>query len=122
MSHLLRPPSESAFPVADALMGVPRCILVLETAVRDVLTPFWDERRRRIAHRVAQTMSGGCKVCGFKESSGILRSMESLLSLSAEDARAIQSSLGERLSELIGMLREHAQKMSKGEPAVQTDR
>lgn len=108
MSHPLRPPSESTFPVADALAGVPRCILLLEAAIRDVIAPFWDERSRKTAQRLARAMSGGCKACGFKESSGILRSMESLLALPIEDALPIRSSLGDRLTELVTMLREQA--------------
>jgi hypothetical protein len=108
MSHILRPPSESVFPVADALMGVPRCILVLEVAVREVLSNFWDEPFRVKAHRFARSMSEGCKVCGFRESSGILRSIESLLALPYEDACEIRMSLAERLLDLVRLLKDQA--------------
>lgn len=110
MEHLIRPPSESSFQVADALANLPRCIQALESAVREVLIHFWDESFRIRAHDLARAMSEGCKVCGFKESSGLLRSVESLLALSYEETRGIQRSLAERLFELISLLKEQSQK------------
>jgi hypothetical protein len=108
MTHILRPPSESVFSVADALMGIPRCILVLESSIREVLSNFWDESLRIKAHGFARSMSDGCKVCGFRESSGILRSIESLLALSYDDACAIRLSLAERLLDLLRLLKTQA--------------
>ena len=110
MDHLIRPPSESTFRIADALSNFPRCIQALEAAIRDLLSNFWYEPLRKRAHELARAMSEGCKVCGFKESSGVLRSMESLLALPAEDTGGIQLSLTERLFELIGMLKDQARK------------
>jgi hypothetical protein len=110
MDHLIRPPSESAFPIADALSNFPRCIQALEVSVHDLAANFWHEPLRKRAHELARAMSDGCKVCGFRESSGVLRSMESLLALPIEDTGGIQRSLTERLFELIGLLKDQARK------------
>ncbi len=110
MEHLLRPPSESLFPTADALLNFPRCLQVLETAVRDVLIHFWDESYRRQALSAAQSLAGGCKVCGFRESSGLVRSLESLLTLTVADVQGIQRNVGERMLDVLELLREQAAK------------
>lgn len=108
MSHILRPPSESAFSFADAIGGVPRCLLVLESAIRKVLSDFWEERARRRALDLVASLLSGCAECGFRESSGLLRSMTSLLSLSHESTAGIQLSLAERLLDLVGLLKDRA--------------
>lgn len=108
MDHLIRPDSESMFPAADALLNFPRCVQALEAAVRDTLSQFWDEPTRKRAHALAHSMSDGCKVCGFKESSGLLRSLESLLALSVEDTHGIQRSVGERMLDILTLLKEQA--------------
>jgi hypothetical protein len=110
MDHVLRPPSESAFPAADALTSFPRCIDVLEVAVRDVLIHFWEEPFRRKAHEIVQSLSKGCDRCGFKESSGLLKSLEALLALSVEDIHQIRKSVGERILDVIALLKEQALK------------
>jgi len=111
MTHLIRPPSESTFPAADALLNFPRCIETLELAVRDLLINFWHEPLRERAWSLAQEMSDGCKVCGLRESSVLLRSLQSLLSLTAEDTQGIHRSIAERLLELIGILKEQARRL-----------
>jgi len=110
MTHLIRPPSESTFPAADALLNFPRCIATLELAVRDLLLNFWQEPLRERAWSLAQEMSDGCKLCGFRESSVLLRSLQALLALSVEDTKGIQRSIAERLLELIGILKEQARR------------
>jgi len=110
MTHLIRPPSECMFPAADALVSVPRCIETLEVAVRDLLVNFWQEPLRERAWSLAQEMSDGCRDCGFRESSVLLRSLQALLALSVEDTRGIQRSIAERLLELIGILKERARR------------
>src|SRR5262245_11072290 len=110
MDHLLRPPSESLFPTADALLTFPRCLQVLETAVRDVLIHFWEDSYRRRALSAAQSLAAGCKVCGFRESSGLVRSLESLLTLTVDDVQGIQRSVGERMLDVLALLREQALK------------
>ncbi|MCI0655522.1 MAG: hypothetical protein L0170_00425 [Acidobacteria bacterium] len=108
MDHLIRPASESMFPAADVLLNFPRCVQALDAAVRETLARLWDEPFRKRAHALAQSMSDGCKVCGFKESSGLLRSLESLLALTAEDTRGIQRSAGERMLDILSLLKEQA--------------
>ncbi len=108
MSHILRPPSESPFSFADAVGGVPRCLLVLESALRKVLSDFWEERARRRALDLVGSLLGGCRECGFRESSGLLRSMNSLLSLPLESTAGIQLSLAERLLDLVGLMKDKA--------------
>src|SRR5262249_39626442 len=110
MEHLLRPPSESPFPAPDAVLNFPRCLQVLETAVRDVLIHFWEDSYRREALGQARALAGGCKVCGFRESSGLVRSLESLLSLTLAEVSGIQRSVGERLLDVLVLLREQALK------------
>ena len=107
--HVIRPPSEYIVPAAG-ILGIPHCIHLLESAVRDALIRFWQEPYRRRAYALARSVSGGCKVCGFKESSGLLRSLESLLSLSAEDTSGIQRSVAERILELLALLKEQVAK------------
>jgi hypothetical protein len=110
MEHLLRPPSDSLFPAADALLNFPRCLQVLETAVRDVVIHFWEDPYRRRAHDLAQALAGGCRVCGFRESSGLVRSLESLLALTVDEVRGIQRSVADRMMETLALLREQALK------------
>jgi hypothetical protein len=117
MDHLLRPPSESRFPTADAILNFPRCLRVLETAVRDVLAHLWDETYRTRAHGLAQSLSGGCKVCGFRESSGLVRSLESLLALRVDEIRGIQRSVADRMFDILSLLREQALTRRSGDAA-----
>jgi hypothetical protein len=108
MSHILRPPSDSAFSFTDAVGGVPRCLLVLDSAVRKVLTDFWEDGARTRARNLACSLLTGCRDCGFRESSGLLRSMVSLLSISADSTAGIQMSLAEKLLDLLGLLKERS--------------
>jgi hypothetical protein len=110
MTHLIRPPSESTFPAADSQLNFQRSIQTLELAVDDLLIHFWHEPLRTRAFTLAQEMAEGCRVCGVKESSVLLRSLQALLSLSVEDTRGIQRSIAERLLELIGLLKEQARR------------
>ncbi len=110
MTHLIRPPSESPVPAADALLKFARSIEALELAVRDLLVNFWHEPLRERAWSLAQEMSDGCKGGGFRESSVLLRSLQALLALSVEDTKGIQRSIAERLLELMGILKEQARR------------
>jgi len=111
MHHVLRPGSDPGFAVTDVLGGIPRCVLVLESAVRRVLTDFWDDSSRRKALDLVRTITPGCRSCGFRESSGILRSMTTLLSLSQAATVGIQLSIAERLLELIDLLKGQSTKL-----------
>lgn len=106
MTHVLRPPSEPAFSFADAVGGVPRCVLVLESAVRRALGNFWEDKARCRARDQAVTLLAGCRDCGFRESSGLLRSMVAILSMSTESTAGIQLAVAERLLDLVNLLKE----------------
>ena len=69
MGHILRPASEKTFNIADALAGVPRCLLTLETAVEELCRDFGDDRRRAHVRSLARSLSAGCPDCGFHASS-----------------------------------------------------
>jgi hypothetical protein len=108
MTHLSRPPSESSFSGAEIRQDFPGSIRTLEEAVRDLLINFWHGPLRERAWSLAREMSEASRVSGYKESAVVLRSLQALLSLSAEDTRGIQRSIAERLLELIGLLKEQA--------------
>ncbi|HVR87621.1 MAG TPA: hypothetical protein VMU54_25060 [Planctomycetota bacterium] len=116
MAHLIRPPAEPAVAAANSRLNFQRCIRTLEFAVGDLLINFWHEPLRQRAGILVQKMSEGCKACGVQESSGLLRSLQALLSLSAEDTRGIQRSVAERLLELIGLLKEQVRRSPPERP------
>ncbi|HLY72634.1 MAG TPA: hypothetical protein VKU80_00830 [Planctomycetota bacterium] len=109
MSHVLRPRSEELFTIADARAGIPRCIMLLEGAVLNVLYDFHSEARRAKARDMVQSLSTGCRKCGFRESSGVLRKIDALLRVPPEATPAFQRSLADKLVELLGMLKAQAQ-------------
>jgi hypothetical protein len=113
--HVIRPPSESVLPAAEVL-GIPHCLHLLESAVRDALIHLWEEPYRKRAHALARSITGGCSVCGFKESSGLLRSLESLLSLTVEDTSGIQRSVAERILEILALLKDQGAKLPPAAP------
>jgi len=110
MSHLLRPPSDKTYSLADLLDRVPRCLLLVEQAVMDLLSDFADEETRLRARDMVQSLFHGCAVCGFRESSDVLRAMDSLLSLPLDTVAGIQLSVAERLVDLVGVLKAQAGK------------
>jgi hypothetical protein len=113
MSHLLRPASEKTFSLADALAGVPRCILILEAAVLDVLNDFHSETLRHAAREMTRTLSAGCPECGFHASHGTLRKIEALLRVPPKSAPELQKQIADKLVELVGLLK--AQALTKGQ-------
>src|SRR5262245_48038331 len=108
MEHLLRPPSDAVLPAADALLEFPRCLQVLEAAVADLLGHAWEDPYRTKALELVKSLISGCKVCGFRESSGLLRSLDSLLCLSADDVGAIRQAVADRMREILALLRQQA--------------
>ncbi len=109
MSHILRPASEKTFNIADALAGIPRCIMILETAVVDVCADPRDAGRRARARELVRSLSGGCAECGFRESSNILRTLEATLQFPPGGSPELQTSVAERLLDLVGRLKTVAQ-------------
>jgi hypothetical protein len=109
MSHILRPPSEKTFPIADALAGIPRCVMLVESALLDLLKDPRDDHRRQKARDLVRSLSSGCPECGFKEPESILRKLTSLLAVPPGGSAAIERSLADRLLEQVGLLKAHAQ-------------
>lgn len=108
MSHVLRPPSEKTFPIADALAGIPRCVMLVEAALLDLIDDPHDELRRRKARDLVRSLSTGCAECGFKEPESIVRKLTSLLAVPPGGSPALQRSYADRLVEQIGVLKAHA--------------
>jgi len=104
MAHSVRPADESSYKLGRH----PECIVHLERAIQDLLSDFGGEAWRLKAMSLARSMAAGCDSCGLKESSGILRSIESLLSLPQEETFGLKLSLAQRLLELIALLKEQA--------------
>jgi hypothetical protein len=109
MSHILRPPSEKTFSLADALAGIPRCVLLVESAILALLDDPQDEKLRHHARDLVRSLSSGCPKCGFKEPASMLRKLISLLAISPGGSPALQRSVADRLIEQIGLLKAHAQ-------------
>src|SRR5471032_2259060 len=105
MSHILRPASEKTFNIADALACIPRCIMILEAAVVDVCADPKDPARRQHARTLVRSLSGGCKECGFRESSNILRTLEATLQFPPGGSPELQTSVAERLLDLVVRLK-----------------
>ena len=109
MSHVLRPSSAALFAISDDRAGIPRCIMLLEGAILNVLYDFHSEARRAKARDLVQSLSTGCRKCGFRESSGVLRKIDALLRVPPETTPAFQRSLADKLIEHLGMLKAEAQ-------------
>ncbi len=110
MSHILRPASEKTFNIADALAGIPRCIMILETAVVDVCADPRDPQPRQKARDLVRSLSStGCPECGFRESSNILRTLEATLAFPPGGSPELQTSVAERLLDLVVRLKAVAQ-------------
>jgi hypothetical protein len=109
MSHVLRPSSAALYAISDERAGIPRCIVLLEAAILNVLYDFHSEARRAKARDLVQSLSSGCRRCGFKESSGSLRKIDALLRVPPDTTPALQRSLADKLVELLGMLKAEAQ-------------
>ena len=109
MGHILQPPSEKTFSIADALARIPRCVLLVESAVLALIDAPQDENLRHKARDLVRTLSTGCPECGFKESQRSLRKLTSLLAIIPGGSAALQQSVAERLIEQIALLKAHAQ-------------
>lgn len=109
MSHILRPPSERTFPIADALAGIPRCVMLLESAILELLSNPHDENRRNKVRELVRSLHSGCPECGFKETGTILRKLTSHLAVSPGGGAAVQRSLADRMLEQVALLKAHAQ-------------
>ena len=113
MSHILQPPSEKTFSIADALAGIPRCVLLVESAVVALIDAPQDETLRHKARDLVRTLSTGCPQCGFKEPPKTLRKLTSLLAVTPAGSAALRQSVAERLIEQVGLLKTHAQEQKR---------
>jgi len=109
MSHILRPPSEKTFKIADALAGIPRCLLLLESALNDLISDPRDEAFRAKVVVQLRSLASGCKECGFRESSNLLRTLEATLPFLPGNSPGHNRSVADRLMELLAMLKAQAQ-------------
>jgi hypothetical protein len=108
MSHILRPPSEKTFKIADALAGLPRCLLLLESAVEDLISDPRDEAFRAKVVGQLRSLASGCKECGFRESSNLLRTLEATLPFLPGNSPGHNRSVADRLQEILAMLKAQA--------------
>src|SRR5437016_2298791 len=92
---------------ADFFSTYPRCVLMLERSIQETLTLEWEDYSRRRALDMAQALLDGCRVCGYREGTGILRSVIGLLHLQAAEALSVLPALGEKFEDLLGLLRQH---------------
>ena len=106
MSHLLKPASEKTFRLADALAGIPRCIVTLDAAVQDYVSDLADEARRLQARDFARSLAAGCPQCGFKASSGALRKLHSLLAVQPGSVPELHTSISDRLLHLVDLVKQ----------------
>jgi len=92
--------------LADLAASFPRAWVALEAAVYDLLANGWDEPRRRRAHELAVALSQGARAAGWKETGGVFQAMASLLALPLGDVLSVREPLGEKLLELMELLRD----------------
>jgi len=109
MGHILRPASEKTFSLADALAGTPRCVLLVESALHEVIEDPADDGYRKNARDLVRSLSSGCPDCGFKEPPSILKKLLSLLAVSPAEGEALKRSYADRLLEQVALLKAHAQ-------------
>lgn len=109
MSHILRPASENVISIADALAGTPRCIVLLEEAVLDLVADFRDDAKRLKARDLVKPLLSGCPTCGFHAKTNSVRAMDSLLSLPGDAVVDLRQRITDRLVELLGVLKAQAQ-------------
>lgn len=81
----------------------------LERAIEDLLANFWEEPLRRHAHELSSALLEGCKIYGYLELASVARAITSLVALPMEEVLTLENALREKLTELIGLLKEMAE-------------
>jgi len=94
-------------PPPDFFTAYPRCVLMLESCIQETLSLEWEDYSRKRALDMAQALLDGCKVCGYREGTGILRSVIALLLLQPAEALGVLPALGDKLEDLLSLLRQH---------------
>jgi hypothetical protein len=118
MILLPRAVGESRRRAPEVFSTLSRHVLELETALHEVRGTFWNESSRERAREVALAISFGCTLWRIKGSGAVLRSLLALLALPYREARALRTSLVERLSELISVLKEQLPERGVGPGAL----
>jgi len=113
LSHVLRPASEKTFSLADALAGIPRCILLVESAVLAFVDDPGSEPLRTRARELVRALASGCPDCGFQEPPSILRRLTFLLAVPPSGSPALLRSMADRLIEQVGLLKAIAQERQR---------
>jgi hypothetical protein len=109
MAHILRPASEKTFSIADALAGIPRCVMLVESALQSVIDDPRDEHARAKARDLVRSLSSGCPECGFREPASMLKKLISLLMVPPAESEGLRRSYADRLMEQVALLKAHAQ-------------
>jgi len=106
----VKPPSVGRHDPEKVFRGqIKSVVRKLERAIQDLLENFWDEPLRRHTHELASTLLEGCKTYGFLELASVTRAITSLVALPMEEVIALENALREKLTELIGLLKEMAE-------------
>jgi len=89
-----------------------QCLVMLEGAVGECLDHPGDEYSRRRALGMARAVLDGCKVCGYREDSGILCTVASLLQRPPDAGASAVADLRERFRGLFRFLKAQARARS----------
>ena len=82
-----------------------KACLVLECVVLDLLSGGWEEEPRRLAHQMSAALCQAARTAGWWERENALRALGSLLELSSSEIAPIRPSAGEKLLELLSLLK-----------------
>ena len=90
---------------SDFASTFPRARKALESAVYDLVLNGWEESRRRRAYDMAVALTRAAKLAGWRDSEGLLRPLCCLLDLSVPQVDSIRQELGNKLMELLTLLK-----------------
>ena len=77
----------------------------LESAVHQVISTGWDESTRKYACEVSTALRDASKAAGWKETTGILHALTSLLALPLGEILSIREAVRDKMLELLELLR-----------------
>lgn len=102
--------SRTAFcRLSDTFLSTyPRCLEMLQQAVLEWLDHPADDYCRTRAHDLARSLLQGCKVCGYREDSGILEPVAVLLVRPFRETTLSLADLRERFGGLFKFLKSPA--------------
>ena len=85
-------------------LRLPKLIVELEGALRDVLQG-WSESDRERVFEISTALANACKVEGLREPAVVARSLACLMKLTPEQILPIEAAFREKMQELLGSLR-----------------